>query len=297
MRDVGVGLSLQPDEQYVELLEPLLRERVDYYEVAPETLWRIDDRDGELLPNGYFERFAALAEETGCPLVAHGVGLSLGSASDRDAERRACWLRRVALDHRRLRFAWYTDHLGASALDGLAMTLPLPLPMTEQALAVVRSRLREMQAIVPQVGVENNVPYFLFGDPLEEPGFLREAVDIPGGHLLLDLHNLYTFCDNFDVDPEAYLARLDLDRAIELHISGGRDSDPDWLSGGQTMRLDSHDAPVPEPVWALLERVLPRCPQLRGVTLERMEGTVEADDVALIDDELARLRSALAALR
>ena len=62
---------------------------------------------------------------------------------------------------------------------------------------------------------------------------------------------------------------LDLDRVIEIHLSGGADSDPAWLSSGASLTLDSHDASVPEAVWALFERYVGRCTNLRGVTLER----------------------------
>jgi hypothetical protein len=47
---------------------------------------------------------------------------------------------------------------------------------------------------------------------------------------------------------------------------------------------------VPEPVWRLLAETLPRCPHLRGVTLERMEGTLADGDEALLREELRRLR-------
>ena len=77
---------------------------------------------------------------------------------------------------------------------------------------------------------------------------------------------------------------------IEIHVSGGSESDPAWLRSGKSMRLDSHDGAVPEPVWDLLERALPLCSNLRGVTLERMEGTVEAEHVPLLEQELRRIR-------
>lgn len=41
---------------------------------------------------------------------------------------------------------------------------------------------------------------------------------------------------------------------------------------------------------ALRERSVGLCPNLRGVTLERMEGTVEQRDVALLREELRRVR-------
>jgi uncharacterized protein (UPF0276 family) len=109
-------------------------------------------------------------------------------------------------------------------------------------------------------------------------------------HLLLDLHNVFTTAVNAGFEPERYLAALPLERVIELHVSGGADSDPAWLPDGRTLRLDSHDHGVPEEVWALAESVLPRCPNLRGLTVERMEGTVGDDDVGLLREELRRAR-------
>jgi len=288
---VAVGFSLHPDEEFLDLCAPLL-EKVDYFEVAPETLWFERD-DGALVDNGYFRRFVALRRRSRKPFVAHGVGLSIATAALADARRRRRWLARIASDHRALRFRWWTDHLGASSLDALAVTLPLPLPPTGAAARIVRARLWQMQAVVPDVGVENNVAYFYPGDPMDEPAFIGRCLAAPRTWLLLDLHNVYTMAQNFGFDPGAWIARIDLARVIEIHVSGGRPSDPGWLPSRRVLRLDSHDDAVPEPVWRLLESVRPRCPNLRGVTLERMEGTVGAGDVALLGQELRRVRSLL----
>jgi uncharacterized protein (UPF0276 family) len=96
---------------------------------------------------------------------------------------------------------------------------------------------------------------------------------------------------NLGFDAEAYVARLDLSRVIELHVSGGGESDAAWLPSRRVLKLDGHDGAVPEPVWRLVERVLPRCRNLRGVTLERMEGTVADADVPLLQAELGRLKA------
>jgi uncharacterized protein (UPF0276 family) len=105
------------------------------------------------------------------------------------------------------------------------------------------------------------------------------------------LHNLYPSAINLGYEPEAWLDRVDLARVIEIHLAGGRDADAVWLPEGVRLRLDSHDDRVPEDVWALYERVAPRCPNLRGVTLERMEGTVLCDrDAADVAADLERAR-------
>ncbi len=289
---ITVGLMLGPSEELLELLGPVLDEDCEHFELAPETTW-YEDGAGAFHPNAYHRHFAALKRRTRRPFLAHGVAVSLGDGSRRYAARRARLLARMKRDHALFRFRWYTDHLGATALDGLALTLPIPLPMTAHAAKVVRRRLAQMQRAVPMVGVENNVPYLLFGEPLEEPAFLNAATAAPKAHLLLDLHNLYTFCRNHSVDARDYLDRLELTRVIELHLSGGTPADPAWLPSGKPLWLDSHDTAVPEEVWGLLEAVLPRCPNLEAITLERIEGSVSAGDVPLVREELARARRAV----
>lgn len=291
-----VGFSLQPDVGLLGLLEPVFAEHVDYFEVAPETTWRRGD-DGRWLPNGFHREFLRLGATLKKPFVAHAVNGSFGTADPRDRARQALWQQRIAEDHARFQFQWLTDHLGAAVLDQRAVALPIGLPMHEAMAAIVCERLVALQQVVPDTGFENSVFYFLLGDWLDEPAFFGKALAAERTHLLLDLHNVFTMAQNVGADPLAYLAKLDGSRVIEIHLSGGATSEPQWLPSRRTLRLDSHDAAVPEPVWQLFEHVLPRCPNLRGVTLERMEGTVGPGDVDGLRDELVRIREVLDARR
>jgi uncharacterized protein (UPF0276 family) len=286
----ALGFTLQPEERYLALTAELL-EHVDYVELAPETLWRTDE-GGALVPNGFHEQIAALRETSGLSFVAHGVAFSMGSARP-DPLRRARWLERIAADHAQFEFRWYTDHLGATELAGRNLTLPLPVPLVPAAARALRASLSALQGVVADVGLENSVFYYHVGDPLAEPAFLRGVLSNPRTHLLLDLHNVWTNALNLGFEPWDYVSRLPLEKVIELHVSGGAESDPGWLPSGAVLRLDSHDAAVPEEVWALAERVMPLCPNLRGVTLERMEGTVQPDDVPSLRAELRRARALL----
>lgn len=278
------------------LLGESLRTDVDYFEIAPETTWRGhlgDGQEGAFASNGFASQFEALQRETGLPLVAHGVGLSIGSI-DPDPVRRGRWLDSIARDQARFQYQWYTDHLGASVLDGAEMTLPLAVPQTEAAAAAVRASLAQLLERVPLAGFENSAFLYFLGDPLAEPDWIATCLSNPRTRLLLDLHNVYANAINAGFDPMAYVERLPLERVIEIHVSGGSWSSEAWLPSGRVLRLDSHDGDVPKEVWELLETVLPRCTQLRGVTLERMQGTVEnEDDVALVRGELSRLRRTL----
>jgi uncharacterized protein (UPF0276 family) len=181
-----------------------------------------------------------------------------------------------------------------SAPEGLALTLPLPVPYTAAAAADVRWQLSMLQSIVPDAGVENTAHYFVLGDPLDEPAFIARCLAEPRTHLLLDLHNVHTMATNLGFEASAYLDRLPLEKVIEIHVSGGSESNPRWLPSGRVLRLDSHDGAVPEPVWRLLDQVRPRCPNLRAVVLERMERTADERDLPLLREELRRIKRTVA---
>lgn len=291
----AVGFTLQPSTEYLDLLEPIADEHADVIEVAPETLWRFD-RAGAWSGNAFFERIRAFGASHGKRFIAHGVGWSPGSAELSGSERERRWLDAIARTHAAFAFEWYTDHLGATVWNGEELLLPLPLPMTPAAVATVRERMARIAALGLDVGVENSVFYFRYGSVVDEADFVR-AITVDGCvHLLLDLHNVFTTCVNAGVDPREYVERLPLERVIELHVSGGSDSDPVWLRSGKTRRLDSHDRGVPEPVWELLRIALPRCVKARAVVLERMEGTVSDADVGPLRDELVRVRAEIDAV-
>ena len=295
MAEAEVGITLQPEQAYLELLQPAFDD-ADYFEVAPETTWRVD-RDGAWVPNDYWRRFLEEGRSRGKPFVAHAVLGSLGTAAASDRDRQQRWLARLAEDQEQFAYRWITDHLGASVLGEHALALPIALPMDDAAADLVRERLVALQQVAPDAGFENSAFYFLLGDWRDEPAFFERILSAPRTHLLLDLHNVYTNAQNLGFDARDYLDRLDLSRVIEVHVSGGVDSPPEWLPGGATRRLDSHDAAVPDEVWELLPLVLPRCRNLRGVTLERMEGTVGERDVDDVRGELRRIREVLRATR
>lgn len=283
----ALAFTLQPEERYLELTAPL-HDLVDAFEICPETTWRADGA-GNLEPNGFHAMFRARACELDKRCIAHGVAFSLGSARP-DPMRREQWLARIREDRAAFGFEWYTDHLGATEVDGRSLVLPLPLPHVEAAAVRVRASLSALQTVVPDVGFENSVFYAQTGGAFDEPAFIARCLSAPRTHLLLDLHNVWMTAVNAGFDPDRWIESLPLERVIEVHVSGGNVSDPAWLPSGRVLRLDSHDTAVPEDVWKLAERWIPRCPNLRALTLERMEGTVDDDAVPILREELVRAR-------
>src|SRR5919106_2068682 len=257
---LGIGLSYQVQ------VAPFLEERpdaFDYLEVVPDITWTdlgpgarpryVEDRP----TIEFLERIGKSK-----PIVAHSIGLSIGSAHRLDLEH----VDQMARWYDRFRFPWHSDHLAYHLAEDeggdLNMNLTMPVALDRETLETVAGRVSWVQARIPAPFlIENNVYYFtLEGEDYDEATFLSELCRTTGCGLLLDLHNLYTNCRNSGADPYAYLSHLDLEQVVEIHVAGGME-----LEG---MYVDAHSGPSPEPVWELLDWTLPRCPSLGGVTFE-----------------------------
>jgi len=287
---LGVGFALHPDLEYLELTREIAERDADYFEVNPETLWRC--RGGRLERNDYHDLFRKFLDASRKPFVAHGLEFSLGTPTDEEGEpaRIGQWLERLRDDHGAFGFAWMSEHLGWTTARGLEANLPLPLPHHEEAVATVAERLRLLKSVVPTVLFENWATTFVIDNPSREPDFFNAILSEADCGLLLDLHNAWTQCVNYELDAAEYVDRLDLDRVVQIHVSGGSMSEPALLKSRRSMRMDSHDNPIPEEVWALLESVAPRCPNLRGVVVERLNGTFGASEVPALAAEVRRAK-------
>jgi uncharacterized protein (UPF0276 family) len=133
-----------------------------------------------------------------------------------------------------------------------------------------------LQQVHPLAAFENNADLFCLGDPLAQPTFFARICAAADAYLLLDLHNAYAFCRNLGVDFDAWLDRLPWERVLEIHLSGGSESDPGYLPSRRSLRLDSHDAAVPDEVWRAFASALPRASGLRAVVLEWFPQAMDA---------------------
>src|SRR5262249_52285421 len=97
---------------------------------------------------------------------------------------------------------------------------------------------------------------------------------------LLDVHNLWTQCQNLGLCAEELLARYPLDRVKEMHVSGGSWYVPSSESRKGPFRLDSHDGPVPRDVFALVPLALKSCPNLELVILEHRGANLDSPEAA-----------------
>jgi len=280
---LGIGLL------YNAALPEYLRdfpETFDYVEIIPEMFWTDHGRDAATrfveLP-GWVQMLDQLGDDT--PIVAHNIGLSLGSADYFDetyAEHIAQW-------HERYGFVWHSDHLSFVRMTGTDghdhnAGLAVPVPYDVEVAELIEARIDTVQATVPvPFLIENNVYFIDVPDQdMTEPEFLNRLARQTGCGLLLDLHNLYANARNHGFDALGWLAELDLDRVVEIHIAGGSE-----LAG---MYTDSHAGPCPEPVWTLLDAVVPRAPHVRAITFEFHESYYPLLKSDGITSELAHAR-------
>lgn len=187
------------------------------------------------------------------PLSLHGVGLSLGSAAGVDCDH----LERLRSLVRRFAPGLVSEHLAWSVEGGVYLNDLLPVPYTDESLAVVcQNVLRTQDRLGRPILVENPSTYLRFAaSTMTEAAFLTELVRRTGCGLLLDVNNLYVSAGNHGTDAGAALAALPLAAVGEIHLAGHA---VETLADGTVLRIDDHGSAVPEPVWALYGDALAR---------------------------------------
>ncbi|CUH53356.1 MNIO family bufferin maturase [Shimia marina] len=185
------------------------------------------------------------------PISVHGVGLSIGGEGALDADHLARlkhlvdWLNPTV----------FSEHLAWSTHEGAFLNDLLPLPYTQDTLNRVADHIDLLQETLGrQMMLENPSSYLAFDESTwSEPDFLREVSNRTGCGLLLDVNNVFVSATNLNYDPKQYIADYPLEKVGEIHL-GGHDEDED--DHGKPLLIDSHGAPVVDPVWALLDHTL-----------------------------------------
>lgn len=197
------------------------------------------------------------------PLSLHGVGLGIGGAEPLDAAH----LDRLRALVQRWQPAAFSEHLAWSSHGGVFFNDLLPLPYNADTLARVCRHVDQAQAHLGcRLLLENPATTLEFSaSTLDEAGFLAEVVRRTGCGLLLDVNNLFVSCTNHGRDALTSLAALPLQAVGEIHIAGHAVAQD---SLGAPLLIDTHGAPVADPVWRLLAAALQRTGPL-PVLIER----------------------------
>jgi uncharacterized protein (UPF0276 family) len=265
---LGFGLGLRVDH-YDAILSEL--PAVDWFEALTENY---------LVPGGKPLHYLMRIREH-YPMAMHGVSLSIGSAAQLDR----AYLREVQALARRIEPAWISDHLCWTGVGGKNLHDLLPLPYTDEALKHVVARVRIVQDILGRrILLENVSSYVSFRDSrLTEWDFLRTVAEEADCLILLDVNNIYVSSINHEYDPHDYLAAIPVERVQQMHLAGHQNHG-DYL-------IDTHDYPVPDPVWALYADAVRRF----GAVATMIERDANIPPLGELQSELAAARRVAAA--
>ena len=264
------------DPGLLERLVPL----VDAVEISPDAIARSDGRRSRLRPE-VLREFAAVIPRV--KLIAHGVGLSLGSFD----HWQESYLHLMDEMLERFDLEWHSEHLAYTVVAGEDTGTMFPLPRTDEAVDLVCERVRVIQE-------RYRVPFLLehvislLPDPpgrYTPAGFLNEITSRTGCGLVLDAYNLQCDAHNQGLDIPAFLGELDLLSVTELHLAGGVRHDG--------FQLDVHSRTTQDSTLSLALDIIGHAPHLQAVTYEYLKEAVGLLGHGTICDELTRIRQAM----
>ena len=182
------------------------------------------------------------------PLSLHGVGLSLGSAEPIDMAH----LRKLKILIQRYQPGLVSEHLCWSSAGGRHLNDLLPLPYTEEALAIVSRKVRQVQDYLGrQILLENISSYLEYTtSDIPEWRFLAELVKLSGCAILLDVNNIYVNAVNHGYDATQFIMNIPREAVQEIHLAG--------FDQGAGLLIDTHGKPVHDDVWTLYRLALQR---------------------------------------
>lgn len=220
---------------------------IDFFEIAPENWINVGGALGRQLRR-FTERHA---------FACHGLSLSLGGPEPLD-ETLLIRIRRLLDTHG---IALYSEHLSYCSDDGHLYDL-MPIPFTRAAVDWCAARIRRTQDLLGRrIAVENVSYYAAPGREMDEAEFLRQVLQAADCDLLLDINNIHVNSVNHGYDAAAFLDAMPGERIAYYHVAGHYDEEPG-------LKIDTHGAPVIDPVWTLLDRAYARF-GVRPTLLER----------------------------
>lgn len=254
-----VGLGLRR-EMLDELLEHVPKQ-IDFLEVAPENWLKLGGR--------FKKQFKTLTDANN--FVCHGLSLSIGSPEPLDIE----FIKSLKAFFDQHNIKMFSEHLSYCSGQGHMYDL-MPIPFTEDAIAHVVPRIKQVQDILERPIAMENVSYYgAPGQELSELEFTTEILEQADCKLLLDVNNIYVNSINHGYDANTFLAGLPTKRIAYGHVAGHYNEANDLI-------VDTHGADVIDPVWELLDKAY----KLHGVFPTLLERDFNIPEINVLTKEL-----------
>ncbi len=227
--DLGFGVGLR-SQHYDQILAERPKS-VDWFEIISENFI-------EAHP-GYLDFLRELRKNY--PIVMHGVSMSIGSTDKLNSD----YLAKLKKLADAIQAPWISDHLCWTGVNGKNTHDLLPVPYTQESLAHIVARIREVQdRLERRIVLENPSSYLEFADStMSEWEFLAEMATQADCGLLLDVNNVYVSAFNHGYDAKLYIDTIPSDRVVQIHLAGHKNYG--------THIIDTHDGHVLDEVWDL----------------------------------------------
>ena len=241
------------------------------------------------IPHWFGELLEAFGKEN--RLVGHGVYFSVFASKISEDQQK--WLLNLSKKSARYNFDHISEHFGFMTGEHFHNGAPVSLPLNDSFLKIGRDRLKRLsRAAGKPIGLENLALAYSHDDVKKQGEFLEKVLEPVNGFMILDLHNLYCQCHNFDIDYQILLNSYDLSMVREIHISGGS-----WESSAFTdkqIRRDTHDDRVPQEVFDMLVHTLPLCTNVKFVVLGQIgDGLIELPNQLQFQNDFRKMKSYL----
>ena len=226
--DYGIGVGLRVPH-YSHILEK--KPVVDWFEIISEKFMVDGGRPLKVLDE-ILEQYR---------VVQHGVSMYFGNADPLNREH----LKKLKRLVKRTNTPWLSDHLCWGSVDGSFSHDLLPMPYTMAVAKHTAEKVKQAQDFLEvPICVENVSSYAEFHQStMTEWEFLSEVVERADCGMLLDVNNIYVSSQNHEFDPFEYVRGVPHHRIGQIHVAGH--------TRYPTHLLDTHDHPVPDPVWDL----------------------------------------------
>ncbi|MGZ0166371.1 MAG: multinuclear nonheme iron-dependent oxidase [Planctomycetales bacterium] len=181
---------------------------------------------------------------------------------------------------------WISEHVAFTRSNEVDLGHLNPVAPTKASLQTVVDHARELMDDCQKPLILENVTSFLrLPGEMSEPEFLNRLCEQSGSGLLLDVTNLLINARNHKFDELEWLAELNPDHIVQLHVVGYSCRDGVWL--------DYHGAAIQDDLYELIREVVRRT-SIRAVIVERDTNFPPVSELAR---ELTRLETECAEAR
>lgn len=277
---IQIGLSLFPDKIFLNSTRHLFESgQVDVLEWSFDTCW------GKEIPLYCQSLLKEFSDKNA--LYGHGVSFSLLTAER--TPRQINWLNHLKKEMNQFKYQNISEHFGFLTTHQFIQGAPLSLPCTKEVIDIGINNFKEIQKIVKvPVGLENLGFAFSKDDIYQQGKCLTAILDAVDGFLLLDIHNIYCHMMNFDMSFEQVCETLPIDNVKIIHVAGGMHRAIEH--NNKDIYCDSHDAPIPDDLWIVLEKALPSFVNAEALIFERMGSSLTDHNVDRFLDDFNNLK-------